>query len=126
MYEISSISHLKGDNYNQFDDLLGIHDPKRYVFDPKIHALPVCRSPDQNEFTTVGSMREKNTVQEVADGDEETNTQIMDGSIGVGSEVKEIVAGLGQTGLFSNTIQSENFMMPDISSMTLEQKILAG
>ena len=71
-------------------------------------------------------MREKNTVQEVADGDEETNTQIMDGSIGVGSEVKEIVAGLGQTGLFSNTIQSENFMMPDISSMTLEQKILAG
>jgi hypothetical protein len=44
----------------------------------------------------------------------------MDGSIGVGSEVKEIVAGLGQTGLFSNTIQSENFMMPDTSTMTLE------
>ena len=52
----------------------------------------------------MGSVKEKNTVQEVEDRDEETNTQIMDGSIGVGSELKEIVAGLGQTGLFSNTI----------------------
>ena len=37
MYEVSEISHLKGDRGNQFDNLVELHDPKRYVFDPNIH-----------------------------------------------------------------------------------------
>ena len=128
MYEVSSISHLNRNKINQFDDLVQIHDPSRYIFDPKIHKLPECRSPSNVEYTSIASIKEKNTVQEVEDRDEETNTQIMDGSIGASdNNVKEIVAGLGQTGLFSNTLQSEgNFLLPDITNMTLEEKMLQG